>query len=69
MPECFSRAVLSKASEDVQYLICGTVGDMAEQSKRDPENLTCEERLKDLNLFILKNKRLRRRQNNSLQVK
>lgn len=69
MPECFSGAVLSKASEDVQYLLCGTVGNMAEQTNRDPENSTYEERLKDLNLFILKKKRLRRRQNNSLQVK
>lgn len=69
MPECFSRAALSKASEDVQYLICGTVIDMAEWTNRDPENMTCEERLKDLNLYILKKKRLRRRQNNSFQVK
>lgn len=69
MPECFRGAVLSKASEVVQYLICGTVGDMAEQNNRDPGNMTYEEGLKDMNLYILKKKRLRRRQNNSFQVK
>lgn len=69
MPECFRGTVLSKASEVVQYLICGTVGDMAEQNNRDPGNTTYEEGLKDMNLYILKKKRLRRRQNNSFQVK
>jgi len=35
----------------------------------DLENMTCEQRLKDLDSFILENQRLRGRQNNSLQVK
>lgn len=69
MPECFSGAVLSKVSEDVQHLICGTAGDMAEWTDRDPGNMTYEERLKGLNLYVLKKKRLGRGQNNSFQVK
>lgn len=55
----------------VWYLVCGMTGDSAEKTNRNYErlkNMTSEQRLKDWDLFVLENKRLRS-QNDSFQVK
>lgn len=52
-------------------LVCGMTGDSAEKTNRNYErleNMTNEQRLKDLELFVLENKRLKS-QNDSFQVK
>lgn len=55
----------------VWYFLCEMTGDSAEKTNRNYErleNMTDEQRLKDLDLFVLENKRLRS-QNDSFQVK